>query len=778
MYSKLGLDQIAISPYIRDEYLIQKNIIIIKIIIIKDKGITELRYLYTSKSNSYDPVFALNLLEQIHYYFFFFEPFLTLSYHSLKSFSKMAEENMIILKGMEDWTDWIKTIKVIADGLEIWEYMDPEVEPADVPRLTRPAKPTGESVDSGDLEIFKYDLKSWSEKKSALKKIPEKIIQTIDKSCFNFIEDHSTPYTMLRDLRQKLKPNDNLYKNILLKKWKSLQRYPTRQDLENWINEYDTCYQKLTKINYFSGSTSNAVEEFVDILPHTEFKSWAGQQIEGGEDLEMRAILQKFRESVVRAKAKSGFKPEGKMAFANPKFQGISTDGKEERLRSTPNVQCEACGYNGHDLEGCFIIFPEKRPSNWKNNPEKERKIFEKIRNDPLLADRIKELRKTEKKSQISAHAVIKPVTLTDRAAYSTSEYELRDSVLLDSAASDHVTNDLKRLTSYRPVEGEFVWSGNTKVPILGYGTMRAYGTHPITLLQVELELENTVYIPTFHTSLISMKKLRNRGFTWDQDIDCLKNSKGIVCEVLDKYDLYVIEYNKPKPTSTFFQTLEKKPVQKSEIRTTLKLPKLNDLLDSIDIESDDDEYETIEHQEPESEPSTESRKQGESDGPLIGIPTPELTPEPSTLSFPLPSKPIHQQDETGTVEKELNEPTTENRSNRAPRATEISADLDEKLIISGSRSRRRRDAHHFAVQDPTQFIGFRSAFALGLERPEKKIHRDDMPTSSRNWKEFNNHKYRERYLQTREIEWTELLKRETFEEVTIPPETKRVGKD
>jgi len=81
------------------------------------------------------------------------------------------------------------------------------------------------------------------------------------------------------------------------------------------------------------------------------------------------------------------------------------------------------------------------------------------------------------------------------------------------------------------------------------------------------------------------MKKLRNRGFTWDQDIDCLKNVKGIVCEVLDKYDLYVIEYNKPKPTSTFFQTLEKKPVQKPEIRTTLKLPKLNDLLDSLDIE-------------------------------------------------------------------------------------------------------------------------------------------------------------------------------------------------
>jgi len=289
----------------------------------------------------------------------------------------------------------------------------------------------------------------------------------------------------------------------------------------------------------------------VDLLPLTEFKSWAGQQIEGGEDLDMKTILQKFRESVVRAKVK--MESKGKMAFASPKFQGTPIDGKEEdstreQIRSTPNAQCDACGYNGHGLEDCFVIFPEKGPSDWKCNPEKERKIFEKIKDDPSLANRIKELRKTEKIGQPSAYAVIKPTTLTDRAAYSTTEYELRDSVLLDSATSDHVTNDSKRLTSYRPVEEEFVWSGNTKIPILGYGTMRAYGRHPITQQQVELELENTIYIPTFHTSLISMKKLRKRGYKWDQGIDCLIDTQGIICEVFDMFDLYPIEYNKPKP--------------------------------------------------------------------------------------------------------------------------------------------------------------------------------------------------------------------------------------
>ena len=122
--------------------------------------------------------------------------------------------------------DWIKTIKVTAQGLEIWEYMDPEVEPENIPVLSQPARPSPRSgttsVDSTDLELFKYDLKEWSERKTALKKIPKEILQTIDRTCINFIQDSSSssPYQMLRDLRAKLKPDNAVHKNILTKKWK------------------------------------------------------------------------------------------------------------------------------------------------------------------------------------------------------------------------------------------------------------------------------------------------------------------------------------------------------------------------------------------------------------------------------------------------------------------------------------------------------------------------------------------------------------------------------
>ena len=47
----------------------------------------------------------------------------------------MAEEDTIVLKCMEDWIDWIKTIKVIADELEIWVRMDPMVHNTSASRI-------------------------------------------------------------------------------------------------------------------------------------------------------------------------------------------------------------------------------------------------------------------------------------------------------------------------------------------------------------------------------------------------------------------------------------------------------------------------------------------------------------------------------------------------------------------------------------------------------------------------------------------------------------------
>jgi hypothetical protein len=217
----------------------------------------------------------------------------------------MAEEYKVILKNIEDWKDWISTIQMMAQGLRIWEFINPDIEPDKIPKLTQPAKPTG-TVDAGDLEIFKYQMKEWSEQRSAMTKMPEKIIQTVDKSCIVFINDYSSPYAMLRDLRARMKPDDKVYQDLLLKKWKKLQTYPNRQSPENWVNEYEAYYLKLKEVGYFSGSAINVVRDFIDILPESTSSTYLSGAIQAGTDMDINTVLQKFRNHAASNLAKPG----------------------------------------------------------------------------------------------------------------------------------------------------------------------------------------------------------------------------------------------------------------------------------------------------------------------------------------------------------------------------------------------------------------------------------------------------------------------------------------
>lgn len=233
----------------------------------------------------------------------------------------MDEEYKVILRSMGEWMDWIETIRMIAEGLEVWEYMDPEVEPQNILMLNQPTKPSprleATTVHLADLEIFKYELRKWSEKKAALREMNKKILQTIGKTVSDFIKDSSfsNPYQMLRDLRAKLRPDDAVHKNIFTKRRKKLQHFPSRdKNIEDcWMNEDDTYYDELASVGYFNTSEPNAVEEFIDLQPDSEFKS-SNQQVSGGDELENLA------------KSKATSDSRGKSTFANPQLPGKSTD--------------------------------------------------------------------------------------------------------------------------------------------------------------------------------------------------------------------------------------------------------------------------------------------------------------------------------------------------------------------------------------------------------------------------------------------------------------------
>ena len=69
-----------------------------------------------------------------------------------------------------------------------------------------------------------------------------------------------------------------------------------------------------------------------------------------------------------------------------------------------------------------------------------------------------------------------------------------------------HVCNDRSRFKTFEPtIEESFVYAGNTMIPIEGFGHVTVTIQDPKG--PREIELRDTAYIPSFHTSVASLEK-------------------------------------------------------------------------------------------------------------------------------------------------------------------------------------------------------------------------------------------------------------------------------
>ena len=57
------------------------------------------------------------------------------------------------------------------------------------------------------------------------------------------------------------------------------------------------------------------------------------------------------------------------------------------------------------------------------------------------------------------------------KAAFSIAEYPLKNSFILDLGITIYIFNKKSRFNKYKKASpGDYVWAGNSPVPILGYG--------------------------------------------------------------------------------------------------------------------------------------------------------------------------------------------------------------------------------------------------------------------------------------------------------------------
>ncbi|OJD10393.1 hypothetical protein ACJ73_09814 [Blastomyces percursus] len=110
----------------------------------------------------------------------------------------------------------------------------------------------------------------------------------------------------------------------------------------------------------------------------------------------------------------SGDAPEGDVRDASPTARGDSRGrntgsrggrgskrawGERDSV-SNPQVTCEACGYYGHLLKNCWVVFPEKRPEHSFISEPRARMVKRQIEEDEKLRTKIDHLQNKTKKSQ------------------------------------------------------------------------------------------------------------------------------------------------------------------------------------------------------------------------------------------------------------------------------------------------------------------------------------------------------------------------------------------
>jgi hypothetical protein len=125
--------------------------------------------------------------------------------------------------------------------------------------------------------------------------------------------------------------------------------------------------------------------------------------------------------------------------------------------------------------------------------------------------------------------------------------YPLKNLSILDCGSTIHIFNEIARFINYRPaIHGDFVWAGDHKVAILGYGEVDIEIQGPRG--KEIFRLVEVAYCKDFACNLVSLRQLHKRGLWWDNrpGHNCLRkaNSAGtIVAELQEKYHQFVIEY-------------------------------------------------------------------------------------------------------------------------------------------------------------------------------------------------------------------------------------------
>jgi Reverse transcriptase (RNA-dependent DNA polymerase) len=507
-----------------------------------------------------------------------------------------ATKATIILDRPSDWDEWFSIVKRMAVQSHIFDLVDPAAG-TQPKTLEKPTNPTVAMIKQGakmpiDLskeelvayqlarEEFKYAEKDYAQESGALKELSNHIVTTVSRLNYSFISKEETPWGMLSALRKRLAPTDRARQLDLARQYQELKKTPRAQQLDRWLQSWEKTYKECLDNKLPEVTDERPVYDFLLAIKGID-PTYAGVQevlinekIKNNNAPTIFDVIEDFRnhQRINKATVKSA----SHTAFAT--FQG-----REQQEVRQPPGNCP-CG-EFHWFSQCPYLIEELRTSDWSPDPRIEEEIKEKLEKSTTFREAVEnaknyrqgigfrskqrakgqkkpneqkqagQKKKVEKKadSQSSEESSTTSILGACHAAFAVnrSEYKLHHCWTLDCASDAHVCNDRSRFTFERmATENDTLYAGKEIYPIEAFGTVDIVvdtpsGKAPIRLL-------NVVLVPGFLTNLVSLRRIKEKGFSWDMEKDRIHRKGKTLCYVKSVDDHWVLEDNSHSSLSAF----------------------------------------------------------------------------------------------------------------------------------------------------------------------------------------------------------------------------------
>lgn len=391
------------------------------------------------------------------------------------------------------------------------------------------------------------------------------------------IDEH--PWNQLRALKQRMTSADNARRYELKVKYHNLRNGSGNQDIEKYLDSWQMIYIEGRELHVKEILDTRPIRDFIFVImkkDHTWTTAQLTQKTLMKKEENFQKILKNYR---LYAKMTHSYKTN---TYSHSTFSADANTNSNETLNSAsnqPNQRSQSrdgrtnfreqnqpskylCGVI-HYWARCYYLNLKKRSSNWSSNDEVANKINETLKNVNLkkkIEAAIKNSKDYEKKqankskqntlfqkafAAISTNAfsfdldddnLLAIFVVAQSAAYSTYEYPLLSSWILDNGSDTHICNSTMahRYKKTRDVENESVLTDNVNTKVHSYEEIDIFMTGPQG--EWKVTLTNVCYVSNFFTNVVSARILRKKGVYFNDEELFLRYEEKVVAYVKHKH--------------------------------------------------------------------------------------------------------------------------------------------------------------------------------------------------------------------------------------------------